>query len=488
MITWGISANSHDAALAVFSDDDLVFASHSERFSGIKNDPNLNQAMLLHAERFGKPDLVCWYEKPWLKSLRQVYSGQGFNFKENDIKHYLKKYDINAPVVTEKHHRSHAAAGYFTSGYKDACVLVIDAIGEFETLTIWKGTEDKLDKVYSQGYPHSLGLWYSAMTQRCGLKPNEEEYILMGMSALGNSQRLVNEMLDDFFKWTWPQMFKLKKNLHRGCKDWRPDLTSQQDIYDIAAATQRVYEIVFDKLLHYARHITKSSNLVLMGGCALNCVANNRSYNYFDNVWIMPNPGDAGSSVGAVLSHWNKHIQWPGAFLGFNMGYEKSNEEIVDYLIKNQICGLARGPAEFGPRALGNRSLIADPRGDDIKDKVNAIKRREEFRPFAPAILEELASKYFDIPDGRNCDYMQMVYRCRYPQLYPAIVHVDGTSRVQTVPKDGSEFRKLLELWYNKTGCPMLLNTSLNIKGQPMVNDHSDALDWWAKYGLPVFN
>lgn len=488
MITWGISANSHDAALAVFKDEKLVFASHSERYSCVKNDPHLNLSLVHNAKRFGKPDLVCWYEKPWLKSLRQVYAGQGLHLKENNIKDYLSKFNISAPVVTEKHHRSHAAAGYFTSGFDNACVLVIDAIGEFETLTIWKADKNKLEQVYSQIYPHSLGLWYSAMTQRCGLKPNEEEYILMGMSALGDPLRLLDVILGDFFEWSWPQMFNMKRNLHRGCKDWRPYLSSQKDIYDIAAATQRAYEIVFAKMLHYAKHVTGNTNLVLMGGCALNCVANNQAYNYFKNVWIMPNPGDAGSSIGAVLSHWNKHITWPGAFLGYDMGQQKSNEEIVDYLLNNQICGIARGPAEFGPRALGNRSLIADPRGNDIKDRVNAIKRREEFRPFAPAILEELASHYFDIPSGRNCDYMQMVYRCRDPQLYPAIVHVDGTSRVQTVPKDGSPFRKLLELWYEKTNCPMLLNTSLNIKGQPMVNDHKDALNWWANYSLPVFN
>ena len=488
-ITWGISANSHDAALAVFDDEHLVFASHSERFSKVKNDPNLHTGLVDYAQdHWGAPDQIVWYEKPWLKTLRQAYAGQGFTWRENCIKTYLKRYNISAPVVTQSHHRSHAAAGYYTSKFSDACVVVIDAIGEFETLTIWQADGENLKKVYSQNYPHSLGLWYSAMTQRCGLKPNEEEYILMGMSALGDPERLFHQVWGHFFEWTWPRFLTLKQNLHRGCKDWAPELNSQQDIYDIAAATQRVYESVFAKILHYARHITHSRNLVLMGGCALNCVANKIAYNFFDDVWIMPNPGDAGSSVGAVLSHWNKHIEWPGAMLGYDMKSSTPNIEIVNYLLEHKICGLARGPAEFGPRALGNRSLIADPRGNDIKGKVNAIKRREEFRPFAPAILAELAGDYFDIPSGRDCDYMQMVYRCRHPDLYPAIVHFDSTSRVQSVQKDGSLFRQLLELWYEKTGCPMLLNTSLNIKGQPMVNDHSDAKNWEQTYGVPVFN
>ncbi len=391
-------------------------------------------------------------------------------------------------MSTEYHHRSHAAAGYFTSKFDNACVLVIDAIGEFETLTIWKGEGQKLKQVYTQKYPHSLGLWYSAMTHRCGLKPNEEEYILMGMSALGDPKRLFNDIENDFIRWSCPQLFSLKENLHRGCRNWRPDLTSEQDIYDIAAGTQAVYEMVFDRLLHYAKFLTGSKNLVLMGGCALNCVANHRAYKFFKDVWIMPNPGDAGSSIGAVLSHWNKHIAWPGPLLGYKIKPVATNEEIVDYLLKHKICGLARGRAEFGPRALGNRSLIADPRGNDIKDRVNAIKKREEFRPFAPAILEELASEYFDIPEGITCDYMQMVYRCRYPELYPAIIHIDGTSRVQTIANDGSEFRKLLELWYEKTGCPMLLNTSLNIKGQPIVNDIADSKEFEEKYNTKVFN
>jgi len=151
---------------------------------------------------------------------------------------------------------------------------------------------------------------------------------------------------------------------------------------------------------------------------------------------------------------------------------------------------LARGPAEFGPRALGNRSLLADPRGLDIKDQVNAIKQRQEFRPFAPAILAEMVHEYFDMPAGwsSGSPYMQVVARCKRPNNFPAIVHVDGTSRVQTVKDDGSPFRRLLELWYAKTGCPMLLNTSLNIKGKPMVNDHADAKNFEHHYGVKVFN
>jgi carbamoyltransferase len=489
MIVWGISANSHDAAVAVFADERLVFASHSERFSGKKNDPDLNDLLVEHAKNlYGEPDHVCWYENPFKKTARQYLAGQGFLWKENDVTDYLKGYNITCPVHLGNHHLSHAAGGYYTSPFDQACVVSIDSIGEFETLTIWKGQGTKLKKLYRQRYPHSIGLWYSAMTQRCGLKPNEEEYILMGMAALGNPDRFYDDIKNDFISYTWPRLITIKQNLHRGCPRWRPDLTTEQDIYDIAASTQKVYEEMFQSVLMYAKHISQSKDLVLMGGCALNCSANPQAYMFFDRVWIMPNPGDAGSAVGSVLA-WKPdwRIENFSPFLGFDMGHKTSNREIVDYLEKNQICGLARGPAEFGPRALGNRSLIADPRGPEIKDRVNKIKHRERFRPFAPAILAEYASDYFDIPENRSSDFMQMVYKCKRPDLFPGIVHVDGTSRVQTVQKDSGEFRRLLESWYQLTGCPMLLNTSLNIKGRPMVNDHSDAKNWSMTYGLPIF-
>jgi carbamoyltransferase len=491
MITWGISANSHDAALAVFVDEKLAFASHSERFSGKKNDPDLCVDLVEYARTtYGEPDRVVWYEKPWAKTLRQWRAGQGWNHRSNNIKQYLVKYNIHAPITTKWHHESHAAAGYYTSPFDEACVIVIDAIGEFETLTIWHARGDRLKKVYSQWYPNSLGLWYSAMTQRCLLKPNEEEYILMGMAAYGNPTILQDRILKDFFDESRNKLIALKNNLHRGCADWAPELTVN-DTFDIAAAVQSIYELKFENILKEARQLVDSNNLVLMGGCALNCLANPIAYKHFDQTWIMPNPGDAGSAIGAVLA---EHPEWRiepkdfTPFLGYNIEPTSSVEEIAEYLLANKICGVAQGPAEFGPRALGNRSLLADPRGPDVKDRVNDIKKRQQFRPFAPVILEELADDYFDLC-GSSSDhrYMQFISRCRHPQLFPAIIHRDGTSRVQTVPRDGSRIRQLLETWYKLTGCPMLLNTSLNIKGQPMVNDIKDARAFEHHYTVKVF-
>lgn len=199
----------------------------------------------------------------------------------------------------------------------------------------------------------------------------------------------------------------------------------------------------------------------------------------------MPNPGDAGSSLGAAALAYGKRLNWVNAYLGTNIPGPYPVNTILDELLSNKIVGVASGRAEFGPRALGNRSLLADPRGPDIKDKVNNIKQREQFRPFAPVILEELANDYFEMPISQS-RYMQFVANCKYPEKFPAIVHYDDTSRVQTVPKNGSGIRELLEKWFVITGCPMLLNTSLNIKGEPMVNDRLDADRFEALYNVKV--
>jgi len=486
MITWGVSANSHDAALAVFNNDGLEFASHTERFSGIKNDAHLNKEIINYARQWGEPNEIIWYERPGLKTLRQFRAGQGLRIKENNINRYLRSYGVSTPVRFVSHHLAHAAAGYYTSPFNEACIVCIDSIGEFESLTIWEANGTNIKKSYTQSYPHSVGLWYSAMTQRIGLKPNEDEYILMGMAAYGNPSRLFMDILNDFISKDgigYSPSIKIKHNLHRGCKWWRPDLTTEQDMFDIAAATQKVYEYILTNTLLWASSNTKSKNLVLMGGCALNCSANHIAYRFFDNVWIMPNPGDAGSAIGAVLAHKKTHIAMPHAFLGYNIGGEYPIEKLIGELKKTGIVGVASGRAEFGPRAFGNRSLLADPRGSDIKSRVNDIKQRQQFRPFAPVVLAEHYDANFE---GHANSYMQFTSRCKHPDLYPAITHVDGTSRVQVVHNDGSGIRRLLERWFETTGCPMLLNTSLNIKGKPMINNLTDAQEFAIMYNIKV--
>lgn len=477
MITWGISSESHDAALAVIKDDEIVFAAHSERYSKIKNDHELHPDLLKAGLYWGNPDKIYFYENPKKKIQRQLWAGQWRDLTQPSFKSKIYQYRdlIDADIEYADHHHSHAAAGYYTSGFKDATILVVDAIGEWTTTSIWRGEGKKLKRLWSNSYPHSLGLWYSAMTERIGLKPNEEEYILMGMAALGDPNQYLGEIRETFFKSSGAEPFKLKHNLHKGCLWWRMDEDLYHN-YDVAATTQFIFEEEYKNLVFYSKYLNNSKNLVIMGGCALNCVANSKISHFYDNLWIFPNPGDAGSSLGAALVGRADFINWRGPLLGHDIVKAYPREQLLMSLLKDKITAVANGRAEFGPRALGNRSILADPRGDDVKDRVNKIKKREPFRPFAPAILAEYVHEYFEMPKNiHSSPYMQFTARCRRPDLYPAIVHYDGTSRVQTVDFiQYPNFYHLLKQWYNLTGCPMLLNTSLNIKGQPLINDEED--------------
>jgi len=490
-ITWGWTGMSHDASLAVFSETGLEFAAHSERYSRIKNDKNLDPLLIEEAVNlYGKPDKIYFYEKPLLKKTRQFSAGQYALLGKESPTTYIRKFINNAPkCTTTSHHLSHAAYGYYTGPWHSALILVIDSIGEWETVSIWSGDSGKLKKLWSQNYPHSLGIWYSAMTQRIGLKPQEHEYILMGMAAIGDPDKYYDLIKRDFIEQTptsYHPFTTFKKNCHRGCLDWRLDLNTPQDYADIAAAVQRIYEEIFVELCRSAYHMTdgKYENIILVGGCALNCVANRLAGLFFKNVHVPANPGDAGSAIGCVLAHRKEFMYMDHAFLGHNIEGEYPVEKVLEQLHTRKITAVASGRAEFGPRALGNRSILADPRGADVKDLVNTIKHREAFRPFAPVILAEHAEEYFE---GRVGDFMQYVAKCKHPEQFPAIIHYDNSSRVQTVPA-GSEhgIRRLLERWYEDTGCPMLLNTSLNIKGEPLVNTREDAIRWTKKYGVDV--
>ena len=489
----GISAGFHDAAAAVInSHGDILFAGHSERYSKVKNDANISYDLMKDVMEQGNIHHVAYYETPWKKQLRRLYSGEGIEWNKLSARKILTEqfggYAQIPSYSTHSHHLSHAAAGFQTSPYERATVVVIDAIGEWDTISVWGAEYDSrgrahYKRLWGQRYPHSIGLFYSAMTKRAGLKPNEDEYILMGMSAYGKrdisdlmSHRLVHDEVDILFK----------ESFHVGIPS--NYLEYVHDV-DIAAGAQDLAENLIYSVMRRARDFKWSTNLVYMGGVALNCLANRNLGEYFDNIWIMPNPGDAGSSLGAAALAFGRRLNWSSAYLGHNIPGPYPVNNVIDTLLTDKICGAASGRAEFGPRALGNRSLLADPRGPDIKDQVNEIKRRQKFRPFAPVILEEMADQYFDFNSGWNDSrYMQSVARCRRPDLFPAVVHIDGTSRVQTVPKDGSGIRELLEKWYVITGCPMLLNTSLNIRGEPMVNNRSDADRFEEKYKVKVFS
>lgn len=494
----GISAGFHDAAATVIDGNtgDIVFASHSERFSKRKHDAELSPLLVNEALGYGTVDTVAYYENHWLKELRHLRAGQGLHNMHWSLRGEIEQHFPNRNVFLDNvkltsfgHHKSHAAAGFQTSPFDQATVVVIDAIGELDTISIWNAHYDrqgnaKYRLAWRQRYPHSIGLFYTAMTNSVGLKPLDEEYILMGMAAYGDASKVTTKMERYLIESIKPPRFK--ENLHIGLS--QQFCGSGISKYDVAAGAQELVEQMIYGIMEKSKHYDYSNNLVFMGGVALNCLANRHLGRYYKNIWIMPNPGDAGSSLGAAALAYGKKVNWNDAYLGYEIEGEYPVKEVVRELAKNKICGVANGRAEFGPRALGHRSLLADPRGPEIKDKVNEIKRRQKFRPFAPMILAEHVEEYFNMPTGfERSDYMQVTAICRRPEEFPAIIHKDGTSRVQTVPDNGSGPRKLLEAWYKKTGCPMLLNTSLNIRGEPIVNDEKDAKRFEESYGVKVY-
>lgn len=324
MITWGMVGNSHDASLAVFKTQiagltdhyktNLLWASLSKDFSKIPHDPDFNWTQLEVAKQsYGLPDRIIWYERPVLKTLRQLSAGQGWLLKENNIKQYLKNWNIVAPIEYTTHHLSHAAYAYYTQTHDNCAVICLDSIGEFETLTVWHGKDNKLKKIYSQKYPHSLGLFYSAMTQRVGLQPQRDEYILSTMAEKGDPTRLSHVIKRDLLG-HGSRLFTTKENLHRGCMWWRPELKTEKDMNDIAAATQCIFEDSLSLISYWAHQTTDACHLALAGGGALNKQGVDKIKRHWEEVWVPPNPGDPGSCVGAVLAKTKQKItldkQW----------------------------------------------------------------------------------------------------------------------------------------------------------------------------------
>lgn len=487
MAVFGVSCLFHDAAISVVKGADILFAGHAERYSREKNDPYLNRGIVRAALQHADPDFVVYYENPWKKWQRQLLSGEKLG---PNPKKYLKEFFPESKIIYGDHHRSHAAAGFSTSQFDRAAVLVVDAVGEWSTISVWRATESSLEKLHEVRYPHSLGLLYSAFTQRCGLKPNEEEYILMGMAAYGEP-KWVERIRHDWIEPTQdPSLFELRHNVHLGIGDWLPEANPQ----DLAASIQVILEECMADLIEWTAWKTREHNLVLMGGVALNCLSNGKNLKWggvFDEYWIMPNPGDAGSSLGAAAAYRldrgkSLKVNWKGPYLGTDIRNPVTVNRVVEVLSQRGMFGLANGRAEFGPRALGNRSLLADPRTKIMKAKINEIKQREMFRPFGPVVLQEHAHHWFHMP-WVDLPYMQYAVKAKLPSKIPAVVHADGTCRVQTVARHQNPFLyDVLRAWFDRTGIPILLNTSMNVKGQPLVDTWDDAVEFSQAYNVPI--
>ena len=469
-IVWGASGLYHDAALCIIKDNKLVFASSSERYSRIKNDPYFNTSIVQDALCFGYPDKIVWYETPWKKTVRNFICDGKVAYKS--AKNHFASFNITSKIEYVSHHLSHLASALYTCPFdtQQSLGLVVDSVGEFDSLTVWDiKNKNNIKKLYTQYYPNSLGIFYSAITDLVGLKPLEEEYILMGMASYGKTYKYYKIFKNYFFN-----KGNLIRDCRYGCRELFSSLEIEKNKFDIALGAQLVFEE--NLCLIVQKFLTKTgySKIIYGGGCALNCRANTLLLNLVDNIWIYPNPGDAGAAVGAALTSCNLVVS-PDLMLGHDAGVITNIEQITNTLIRQKIVGVVNGKAEFGPRALGHRSILADPRDKQIQNRVNDIKGREQFRPFAPAVLKEYAEEYFSFKKPlHNYKYMQYLVHCTQPNLIPAVVHIDGTSRVQVVDQSNPFLYSVLTQWYKKTGCPVLLNTSLNIKGKPLINNIDD--------------
>jgi carbamoyltransferase len=299
MIRWGINAMNHGNSLAVFKDHELKIwhASH---------DDAIPSEVIHQALHFGSPDEIYWYERPWVKKARQIYAGQ---YKtalrlDNLPSRYIKKSRLDyAKVIYTPHHASHAAAGYYTSPFNHCAIVVLDAIGEFECATIWEGKHGELKKVWSRNYPHSLGLFYSAFTKLVGLEPIKQEGIFEAMAKQGDSNRYKSQV-----KQYMGPGIDAHKNLHRGVQDWPEPISNLQDQCDIAAAVQTEFNFQLDAVMSKAKELTDADCLIYMGGCAFNATANKQVEQQWNHIWSLPNPGDASSSIGAVLYHTKQRV------------------------------------------------------------------------------------------------------------------------------------------------------------------------------------
>lgn len=496
----------------------------------------------------GDIDLIIFYEKPFVKFDRIINSIQheapfGFGFFKKAITSWTKtklwipslvksKLNYNGKILFSEHHEAHAAATFFTSPYKESAILIIDGVGEKACTTIAVGKENRVFIIKEQRYPHSIGLLYSAFTQYCGFKVNSGEYKLMGLASYGspNYKQLI---LDHFISYDNDGVVELnlkyfafergKSTINKhfcdvlGQQARRPEDEMDRFYFDIASSIQSIIEDILVCLVDYTKRVTKQNNLCLSGGVALNCKANGELLlkNSFQNVWVQPASGDAGCAIGAAYIGWyhylkNKRVIMANAlndqvYLGssytngeiskvlknYDLVYQKPQTTqlyslVVDALVNKKIIGWYQGEMEFGPRALGHRSILANPLFADMQKHVNLnIKKREGFRPFAPIVLEEFASEWFT--ECKSSKYMTFTYQSGKKEVIPSCIHVDNTARVQTIDKnDNKNIYNILKLFHTKTQCPALINTSFNVRGEPIVESPIDALKCFFQTGMDV--
>lgn len=576
----GISAHFHDAAAALLVDGKIVAAAEEERFTRRKHDPSFPRHSIefcLKKAGLSRDDVavVAYYEKPILKFDRLLetalaHAPRGF-FRFHDamsewlssklwMRRTLRQQfpGRSTKLMFCQHHESHAASAFYPSPFEESTILTVDGVGEWSTTAIGIGRGNRLQLIEHLEYPHSLGLFYSAMTAYCGFEVNEGEYKLMGLAAFG-VPRFRDQLLEHVVQRRGDGSFRLNPKFFSFSYSDRmftraleqllegpprsAESTMHQRYCDVAASAQAVLEMVLLDLAQRARERTGLRKLTLAGGVALNGVATAKllESGLFDDIWIQPAAGDSGGALGAALLAWHELQGCPRDFS--NSTSQANNcwgpalaeaeietllqqerraasrlqpSELIAFvaqeLARGKVVGWCDGRMEFGPRALGHRSILADPRRASMQQRLNEkIKFREEFRPFAPAVLAEHAERWFELPRGAKSPYMMLVGRVRSLQErseqfgpsdtdaswrdglqradrcwdLPAITHVDRSARIQTVDSDDHpRFHALLTEFERLTGSPVLLNTSFNLRGEPIVCSAHDALRTFDASGI----
>lgn len=559
----GLSAFYHDSAACLIRDGEIVAAAEEERFSRVKGDSRfprkaveycLAEAGILAHEL----DAVAYYDKPIQTFSRLLQSYLEYPWSSyasftasmplwvhqklkipSVIDSNLEGY--SGPIYYSRHHESHAASAFFCSPFEEAAIVIVDAVGEWAVTSVGSGRGNTLTLEKEVRFPHSLGLFYSAMTQYLGFKVNEDEYKVMGLAPYGQPkyEALLRDHVihvkDDgsvalnleHFRFPYGLSMNTRELAHTLEQKARgADEPIEAFHMDMAASVQAITTDVVIRLAKTAQKLTGSRNLCLAGGVALNCVANGALYSegLFDDLYIQPAAGDAGGAIGTALQVWHQVMDKPrasgrdlmnGACLGpaidtaqvpvylnnldcesIEVAEDELPSRIAQWIAAGNIIGLAHGRMEFGPRALGSRSILGDPRDPEAQSRINQkIKFRESFRPFAPAILESHAHEWFDL--SIPSPYMLLVLplkeerqqnremndeRSGFDKLgvvrsdVPAITHVDYSVRVQTVNEERNGFfYRIVKAFHGQTGCPMIINTSFNVRGEPIVCDHEDA-------------
>ena len=542
----GISCFFHDAACCLLKDGVLVAAVEEERFSRRKHDAGIPKGAFNYCLEEGgltidEVDCVAYYEEPAKKLARQIWMmlpGLPSEKKvlarldprrpEREIREVL---GYDGPIEYVGHHQAHAASSFYYSGFKDAAILTVDGVGEWDTTSFGRGNGNGLEILETVEFPHSLGLLYSTITGYLGFEVNEGEYKVMGLAPYGQPRHvdlirklIINQpggqyQLDlryfDFKSFNRMHSYEMLKLFGHPPRQPRTEILDFHK--DLARSLQYVLEEMLLDKLQYLHKLTGSENLCMAGGVALNCVANGRIKREgpFKRMFVQPAAGDSGGALGAaaiVHKHrTNGKTESLSILRHAYLGPAFSSEEVASFvestgvkaadfrgrepelleavaqrLAAGEVVGWFHGRMEFGPRALGARSILADPRGEKTQDRINAIiKQRESFRPFAPAVLEDRAAAHFDLDHASR--YMLETCQVKSPIKLPAITHVDGSARVQTVDEETSpRFARLLHAFERLTGCPILLNTSFNMNYEPIVCSPVDALICFIRSGLDM--